>query len=124
MGLRVLVVDDDRGHADSLAAVLAAGGRCDARAAYGGAEAVALAAAFAPQLAFVDLLLPDADGLAVAAALRALPRPPRLLVCLSGAAADGLADLARAAGFQLVLAKPVSPARLLLVLVSAAAFAD
>jgi CheY-like chemotaxis protein len=123
MGLRVLVVDDDRSAADGLSAHLAAGGRCEVRTAYSGADALAVAVEFKPHACFVDLHMPGLDGYAVAAGLRALPRPPRLLVCMAGSAADGQADRVRAAGFHLLLTKPVSLASATLVVLTAAPFA-
>jgi DNA-binding response OmpR family regulator len=83
---RVLVVDDD----DDLRAAMAF---CLRRAGYAvtavatGAEAVAAAQAHRPEVAIVDLLLPDAGGPGLADTLRALDRLDALPVLFTTALA-------------------------------------
>jgi len=105
--LRVLVVDDNRDAAESLAELAAVLGH-DARIAYDGPSAVAAALASPPDLVLCDIGLPAMDGYEVARALRSGGVRARL-VALSGYARPE--DVARAAeaGFDRHLAKPASP---------------
>ncbi len=64
MTVRVLVIDDDRSFRVVAQAALAAEGY-EVRTAAGGAEGLASARAFQPQLVLLDRNLPDADGLDV-----------------------------------------------------------
>ena len=59
---RILIVDDDVDAADSLASLLQSTGYGDARVAYTGATALALAVEFVPTVLLVDLDLPDMSG--------------------------------------------------------------
>jgi CheY-like chemotaxis protein len=77
--------------------------------AHSGQEALDLAARFLPDLAFLDIGLPDMSGYDVARALRARPAlRDTYLVALTGwgAAADRLRS--KEAGIDLHLTKPVS----------------
>ena len=65
-----------------------------------------------PDLALVDLHLPDDDGLSLCLRTRSLPSPPRVII-YSAFADEGLAVRAVIAGAEGVLAKATSP-RLLL----------
>lgn len=67
--MRVLVVDDHPDTADALEILLRAAGHV-VQTAYSGSDAVALANGFAPDLAFVDIQLPDISGFVVAKELR------------------------------------------------------
>jgi len=59
---RILIVDDDVDAANALASLLQSSGYGDARVAYTGATALALAVEFVPTVLFVDLDLPDMSG--------------------------------------------------------------
>lgn len=61
---RVLVVDDDRLVADTLALVFVKSG-FQARAAYSADEALAIARVFNPNLLLCDISMPGRDGLAL-----------------------------------------------------------
>ena len=67
--MRVLVVDDHPDTADALQMLLQSAGD-NVRVAYDGVGALADAAEHPPELAFIDLELPDMSGYAVAKALR------------------------------------------------------
>ena len=67
--LRVLVADDNVDAADTLAHLLRAKGH-EVRLAHDGEEAVGAAAAFRPELAFLDIGMPKMDGCQAARALR------------------------------------------------------
>src|SRR3954451_21894587 len=68
-----------------------------------------------PQVALVDLHLPDDDGLSLCLRTRALPQPPRVII-YSAFADAGLAVRAAIAGAEAVLPKTASPRALLAVL--------
>ncbi len=110
---RILIVDDDVSGAEALASLLHSSGYGDARVAHSGATALALAAKFAPTIALVDLELPDMSGYELA---RHLSQHPQLQgVRLIALAADNEhpgRELARAAGVERYLIKPVGPAQL------------
>jgi PAS domain S-box-containing protein len=110
--LRVLVVDDNRDSAESLAMWLEALGD-EARVAHEGRAAIEIARAWRPQLVLLDIGLPGMSGHEIARALRDLPElEPLLLVALSGWGGD--ADRARTAhsGFDRHLTKPADTAAL------------
>jgi len=103
---RVLVVDDDRDVADSLAMLLRCLGE-EARVTYSGEEALNILAEFRPHLVLLDIGMPGMDGYETARRIRELPEGRSLfLVALSG----WRADQARAteAGFNWHFVKPVT----------------
>ncbi|SDE14836.1 PAS domain-containing hybrid sensor histidine kinase/response regulator [Paraburkholderia lycopersici] len=105
--LRVLVVDDNRDSADSLAMLLELKGH-DVRVAYNAAQARDEVHGFAPDAAFIDIAMPEIDGYATLRALRALPTLSHTLFAAMtgfGQAAD--VALTRDAGFEMHLVKPV-----------------
>jgi DNA-binding NarL/FixJ family response regulator len=65
-----------------------------------------------PQVALVDLHLPDDDGLSLCLRTRALPKPPRVII-YSAFADAGLAVRAVIAGAEGVLPKATAPRALL-----------
>ena len=110
--LRVLVVDDNRDAADSMASLLRAMGH-DVRVAYGGVDGLAQAGTFVPQIALLDIGMPDMDGHALARAIRALDvGPTMLLVALTGWGQHDDRERSRAAGFDEHVAKPIDVATL------------
>jgi PAS domain S-box-containing protein len=109
---RVLVADDNRDAADSLAMLLSLAGH-EVRVAHGGDAALAEARAFRPEVALLDIGMPDVDGYGVARALRTEPWGRQLrIVALTGWGQDGDKQLAAEAGFDAHLTKPVDPAML------------
>lgn len=111
LGLRVLVVDDDRDVQRSVAQVLQTWG-CDVQQA-GDAESArrCLAQGFVPQAVIVDLRLPGAqDGWTLLQAMCAAANAPPGLLVTGDAGAAGV-EAARSAGWP-VLVKPVRPAAL------------
>ncbi len=105
--LTVLVVDDSRDAADSLAEVLIAYGHA-ARAAYGGREAIDLGTQDGFDVALVDIGMPGTDGLEVARQISRSPAGSRtLLVALTGWGANEDRDRSKQAGFAYHLTKPV-----------------
>jgi CheY-like chemotaxis protein len=72
MALRLLVVDDIRDSADSLAMLLQLEG-FEVRAAYGRPQAIEVAQLFRPNVFIMDLVMPISNGFQVAEKLRAMP---------------------------------------------------
>jgi PAS domain S-box-containing protein len=113
---RVLLVDDNHDAADMLAELLRLAGH-DVRVAYDGPAALGEAAAFAPDVALLDIGLPVMDGYELARRLRAdLVAPPKRLVALTGYGQDHDRDRSHAAGFHDHMVKPIDSARLLAML--------
>jgi DNA-binding NtrC family response regulator len=113
---RVLVVDDERGIADTLVLILNESG-FEARAAYDGKNAIREVLASCPEILLSDVLMPGVNG--VEAAKLALGHCPELKVILfSGQAASlDLVDKANEAGFHFqLLAKPIEPEDLIAAL--------
>jgi CheY-like chemotaxis protein len=110
---RILVVDDDVESADSLAAALQSAGYGEARVAYSGATALTLAGTFLPTVLLVDLDLPDMSGHDVARLLSQHPKLPNLrMIALTVSSEHPGRELAREAGIERYLGKPVDPAAL------------
>ncbi|HET7757938.1 MAG TPA: response regulator [Steroidobacteraceae bacterium] len=110
---RILIVDDDVNAADALASLLQSTGYGDARVAYTGATALTLAVEFVPTVALVDLELPDMSGYAVARHLSQHPQLQALrLIALTADSDHPGRDLAREAGVERYLIKPVGSADL------------
>jgi CheY-like chemotaxis protein len=110
---RILIVDDDVDAADALASLLQSTGYGDARTAYTGATAIALALEFVPTVLLLDLDLPDMSGYDVARHLSQHPRLQNLrLIALTASGEHSGRELAREAGIERYLIKPVGSADL------------
>ncbi len=108
-GRRILLADDNVDFANSLAALLASRGH-DVRVAHDGAEALATAARFNPDFAFLDIGMPKVHGYEVARRMRELPGTAEcVLVALTGWGQEDDRRRAREAGFDRHLVKPVDP---------------
>jgi len=106
---RVLVVDDDRDSANLLKVVVEIHGN-EAREAHDAREARAIAAEFQPEIAFLDIGLPDENGFDLARGLRATPGLERtVLVAVTGFDDPDDKHRAREAGFDHFLVKPFDP---------------
>jgi signal transduction histidine kinase len=113
---RVLLIEDNDDARDTMTMLLSTCD-CTVLAASNGPDGIALAAAEAAQLGFIDIGLADMDGYAVARALRADPRTSAMrLVALTGYGSARDRDEALAAGFDIHLTKPISLDQLLEVL--------
>ena len=103
---RVLVIDDDRDVADSMAMLLDVLG-CDVRTAYNGAVGISLVSAFQPRIVFLDLGMPEMNGYEAARRIRSAPAGQQAqLIALSGWGQDLDKKRARDAGFDRHLVKP------------------
>jgi signal transduction histidine kinase len=106
---RILIVDDNRDGAESLAMMLGLWGH-EVSIAYDGATALRLANSERPELVFLDIGLPEMDGYTVAQRLRAAPETNGLvLVALTGYGQDEDRRRSERAGFNLHLVKPLDP---------------
>jgi two-component system CheB/CheR fusion protein len=105
--LRLLVVDDNRESANSLALLMKLTGH-DVRVAYDGPAALELARTFQPQVVLQDLQMPGMSGYEVARCIREQPATRNvLLVALTGCGSDEDRRCCLAAGFDHHLVKPV-----------------
>jgi signal transduction histidine kinase/integral membrane sensor domain MASE1/ActR/RegA family two-component response regulator len=110
---RILVVEDHEDGSRMLQTMLELGGH-EVHAAGSGPEAVETARRLRPDVAIVDIALPGFDGYEVARRLRASEEcRDVLLVALTGYGRGEDRRRARAAGFDVHLAKPVDPERLI-----------
>nr|WP_314542958.1 ATP-binding protein [uncultured Massilia sp.] len=103
--LRVLLVDDNEDAAATGAALLAQLGH-EVRTAHTAGQALAAAREFHPEVAILDIGLPDMDGYGLAAILRRTGAPGLRLVALTGYGQKTDVERAHAAGFDLHLTKP------------------
>jgi CheY-like chemotaxis protein/two-component sensor histidine kinase len=117
-GRRVLIADDNKDAADSLALLVEMGGH-EVRVAHGGRAALALAQAFRPDVVLLDLGMPDMSGYEVAGALRGESWGTAIqLVALTGWGQEGDRERTTAAGFDRHLTKPIDADVLNAVLMS------
>ena len=107
--VRILIVDDDVKSSSSLELMLRASGYAETRVAYSGHAALAIAADFQPTMVLLELGLLDMSGYEVARILRerAQSRDLRLIALTSSREHAGR-ELARVAGFERYLLKPVA----------------
>ena len=104
---RVLVVDDNEDSADMLAKLLKRSGH-DVQTAYTGPTALDVAAAHLPDVVLLDIGLPGINGYEVARRLRLLPQMEDVkIIAMTGYGQDADRQLARDAGFDSHLTKPV-----------------
>ncbi len=115
LSLRVLCVDDHPDTADTVATLLSLTG-ANARPCYDGRTALDLAREFQPEVAVLDVNMPDVDGCDLARRLHSFPDGGPLLVALTAAESVEALERMAAAGFDYHLAKPLDFARLVAVL--------
>ena len=109
---RVLIVDDNRDSADTLAALLEAWGH-DVRTLYDGPSVVTAVAEFQPKVVLLDIGLPKMNGYEVAAQLRKSATGRSLiLVAFTGYGQDEDRRRVSEAGFDYHLVKPLEPVEL------------
>jgi CheY-like chemotaxis protein len=119
--LGVLVVDDNRYAAESLAMLLRTTG-ADVHVAHDGPAALEEFELREPNIVLLDIGMPEMDGYEVARRLREISSPQRVaIVALTGWGQDEDRQRVRAAGFDHHLVKPVDLASLQALLTSLAA---
>jgi DNA-binding response OmpR family regulator len=107
--LRVLVVDDYRAAADTLAMLVRAWGH-DVRQAYAGAAGLAAAAEYLPDILLLDIIMPKLSGAELALRVREEARlQDCLLIAISGCTDERQRLHCLEAGVDLFLIKPVNP---------------
>lgn len=110
---KVLVVDDERVIADTLAIILNQHGY-DASPVYTGSAAVERARAVKPDLIISDVIMPDMNGIEAAINIRRFLPECKILLFSGQAATANLLESARAQGHEFeILAKPIHPQDLL-----------
>ena len=110
--LRLLIVDDNRDAADTLAMYLAMLGH-ETHVAFSGAEGLAQAACLAPHACLLDVGLPDMSGHELARRLAALPvTQGAVLIAITGYGSTSDRQESAAAGFHHHLTKPVDTGEL------------
>jgi len=107
--LRVLVVEGNRDAADTEATLLQLWGY-DVHVARNGTEALHSAAAYHPDVALIELVLPEIDGYQLAGQFRQ-QRDLRgvVLIARTGLATDTVRQRCRKSGFADHVTKPVDP---------------
>ena len=106
---RILLADDNVDFANSMGQLLSSKGH-DVRTVHDGAQALAEAADFVPEIAFIDIGMPKVHGYEVARRLRAEPATSEcVLVAVTGWGQESDRRRARDAGFDRHLVKPVDP---------------
>ena len=106
---RILVVDDNRDAAESLAMVLRLYGH-SVQVTYEGHSAISMALDFRPSVIFLDIGMPGMDGYEVAKIFRQDPNLRQAkLVALTGWGQEGDRIRSQEAGFDHHLVKPVEP---------------
>jgi len=106
--VRILVVDDNRDTADALAWLLQSIGH-EARTAYDGPSALLAVERHAPDVIIQDLGMPDMSGYEIARRMRRLCAARRaLLVAVTGHGRPDALCIAKEAGFDRLLLKPVA----------------
>jgi signal transduction histidine kinase/ActR/RegA family two-component response regulator len=106
---RILIADDNRDAADSLAVMLRVVGH-EVRTAYDGQQAIDMAEAFRPGLALLDIGMPRLNGYETARRLRERPFGREMvLIALTGWGQPEDKQRSHVAGFDHHLVKPVDP---------------
>jgi CheY-like chemotaxis protein len=105
---RILVVDNNKVYADAAGSLLRLLGHTVEQA-YDGLEALRIAQEFKPDAVFLDLVMPEMDGVELASALRDLDCMKGVkIILLTAFRQQASSDAVRAAGFNAIVAKPAS----------------
>jgi len=113
--LRVLIVEDNRDARTTMRLLLTMAHGYAVHEAADGASGVQAALDARPDVALIDLGLPDVDGCEVAKRIRGALGAATVLVALTGYASDDDKRRAAAAGFDHYLVKPVHRPALLAI---------
>ncbi|MEO8186462.1 MAG: ATP-binding protein [Burkholderiaceae bacterium] len=111
-GRRILIADDTRDSATSLAMLMELASN-ETRTVFDGLEAVQAAALFRPDVVFLDIGMPKLDGYEAARRIREQPWGKNMfLVALTGWGQDEDRQKSKDAGFDAHLVKPIDHAEL------------
>jgi PAS domain S-box-containing protein len=106
---RVLIADDNRDAADSLAILLRMDGH-EVSVVHDGSQAIATIASFQPEVALLDIGMPKLNGYEVARQIRQAPPSSSItLIAVTGWGQASDKARAAAAGFNHHLTKPIDP---------------
>lgn len=105
---RVLIVEDDEDSREMLSELVSLLGHSPVRAANAG-EALARVREAEPEVALIDIGLPEVDGCEVARRVRASGAASVRLVALTGYSDGATREIAAAAGFDDFVVKPLLP---------------
>jgi PAS domain S-box-containing protein len=109
---RVLIADDNQDAAETLAMLLRMSGH-EVHVAHDGDDALALASRLQPHIAVLDIGMPNLSGYEVAKRIRGeVWGEPMTLIAVTGWGQEEDRRLARSAGFDYHLTKPVDPVSL------------
>jgi CheY-like chemotaxis protein len=103
---RILVVDDNRDAAESLAALLRLGGH-QVTVAHEGRQALDITAAEKPSFVLLDIGLPEMDGYEVCRRVRAQGLADAQIIAMTGYGQDRDRQRSKEAGFDNHMVKPV-----------------
>jgi CheY-like chemotaxis protein len=110
--MKIVIADDNRDSADSMAMLLQAGGH-EVHVAYDGVQAVETAGRTRPEVILLDIGMPKMNGFECARAIRGQPwASDTLLIALTGWGQEEDKRRALEAGFDRHLTKPVDPVML------------
>ncbi len=110
--LRIAIVEDNSDSREMLLSLLTFDGH-EVRSAPDGAQGIELISSWQPDVALVDIGLPELDGFEVARRVRATPfRSPPFLIALTGYGFATDRENAASAGFDIHLVKPLRHAEL------------
>ena len=113
MGHRIVVVDDERRIADTLALILQRNGYQTA-AAYDGSSALAICVEFQPDLVLTDVVMPGMSGIDLVMSVSESIPQCKVLLFSGQAGTAQMLERARKRGLDLsVVSKPVHPEQLL-----------
>jgi CheY-like chemotaxis protein/two-component sensor histidine kinase len=116
--LRILIVDDNRDGADSLAMLLRIMGN-DTRTAYDGQEGLAAAREFLPDVVLLDIGLPKLNGYEACRRIREQPWAKKtVMIAVTGWGQEDDRRRSQEAGFDQHMIKPVDPKALMKLLAS------
>ena len=105
---RILIVDDNRDTADSLATLISAFGY-EAKAVYDGQDAIEQAPLFLPDMALIDIGMPGLNGYETVSRIRQQRcNIHTVLVAVTGRSGDEDKRRAYESGFDLHVPKPMS----------------
>ena len=105
---KILLVDDQADAIDALSMLLEMDGH-EVRTAYSGADALAAVETFVPDLALIDVSMPDMSGMQLARILRSnASLAGTRLIALTGYAGEADKRASTEAGFDVHVTKPVS----------------
>lgn len=110
--MKIVIADDNRDSADTMAMLLEAAGH-EVHVAYDGAQAVEIAGRTRPEVILLDIGMPKMNGFECARAIRGQPwAAGTLLIALTGWGQEEDKRRAIEAGFDRHLTKPVDRAML------------